>query len=506
MKYTREAIRYGIETLGVTPDELFSLIESSEGYDGDDYRRWLAARIIEVAERDGVGFTQLLVKKFAITQSLAEEYSDDGIKEEWLEYFNNIFSNFNVFSVGIEGIGSELEDVDWFNGIDIDDVNGDFVSEKLPDEVKDVFLKDDNFTLLCKLSSESADKSSDLFKNAKSAGINCKNEGSLILYRVCSMISAFEECTCNFRFAFIASTNFLFNEENKQVIRHFLNYFNYSGFVVHSTELLKDTFSKVDYAFVVCTPRGLDDSVQDGFVLDSARLENGELVLYERKRYSESSNSMYSYLENCKSGLNSNGVVIKDGKPSYGFVCSDAVCYLLRGTDGRLFISNAPVSSVECIAVNKDTFKDTVVFYGVTKSLEGFGLSRNISELITGHTSYDELFYNCLVLLLADTDNISKDYGIVLLNGKNYLVRNTLCIEDEYISSLLSSGEVYFSFEAKQMLDILRVLQEKYSGQSRIGKTYMDIMTEFGDSNINKQYLSAVIALKDYISNLYRKM
>ena len=107
MKYTREAIRYGIETLGVTPDELFSLIESSEGYDGDDYRRWLAARIIEVAERDGVGFTQLLVKKFAITQSLAEEYSDDGIKEEWLEYFNSVFSNFNVFSVGIEGIGSE---------------------------------------------------------------------------------------------------------------------------------------------------------------------------------------------------------------------------------------------------------------------------------------------------------------------------------------------------------------------------------------------------------------
>ena len=57
MKNTREAIRYGIETLGVTPEEFFSLIESSNGYSGDDYGRWLANEIIKIAEKDNVGYS-----------------------------------------------------------------------------------------------------------------------------------------------------------------------------------------------------------------------------------------------------------------------------------------------------------------------------------------------------------------------------------------------------------------------------------------------------------------
>lgn len=489
MKHTRDAIRYGIETLGVTPEELFSLIESSEGYTGDDYKRWLAARIIEIAEKDDVGFTQLLVKKFSITQSLAEEYSDDSIKEEWLSYINNVLSKDNVYSVDIDDIGSPLEDVDWFNGIDIDDVNGDFVSERLPEEVRDVFLNDDNFTLFCKLSSESSDKSSELFKNAKMAGVQCKNEGSLMLYRVCSMISAFEECTKNFKFAFLASTNFLFDRDNEQIIKYFLNYFNYSGLVISSTEMLKDSFSKVDYALVICKPRSFSDGIQDGFVLNRAVLENGELSLLNAKRYSTSCNSMFDYIQSTKPKM-----------------CKNVLGYMLRDSQGRLYISSVEDSNMLSIPIVEDNLRDISVYYAVTKSLEGFGLSRNISEVISGHNLYTELFYNCFVLMLSDMDNVCKDYGVTRVNGVDHRIKNNLSLENEIVAKLLELGEVHFSFEAKQMLDIFKVFCEKYSSQLKSGKTYSDIMIETGDAEFNKQYIASTTALRDYISNLYRKM
>ena len=86
MKSTVEAVRYGIETLKVSPNEMFSLIESSQGYTGDDYKRWLANEIIKIAVKDGVGFSQLLVKKLAITSEIMENV-DVSFKPEWLGVF-----------------------------------------------------------------------------------------------------------------------------------------------------------------------------------------------------------------------------------------------------------------------------------------------------------------------------------------------------------------------------------------------------------------------------------
>ena len=88
MKNTIDAIKYGLETLKVSPKELNSLIESSKGYDGDDYKRWLANEIIKIAEKDDVGYSQLLAKWFNLIQSIIEEY-------------NNI-ENSNDLTIGIE--------------------------------------------------------------------------------------------------------------------------------------------------------------------------------------------------------------------------------------------------------------------------------------------------------------------------------------------------------------------------------------------------------------------
>lgn len=514
MKNTKEAIRYGIETLGVTPDELFSLIESSEGYDGEDYKRWLSAKIIEIAEKDGVGYTQLLVKKFSIIQALAEEYSDDSIKEEWVRKFKKLLheEERNIYSVDMEGVGDELEGVDWFNGIDLDNLNSDFVLEKLPDEVRERFLNDDNVTLFCKLSSESSDKNSELFKDAKNLGYKCLSEGALMLYRACSLVSAFEECTENFNFAFLSSTNFLVDKDNENIIKYFLSFFKYSGFTIDSTELLLDTFTGGSYAFVICKPRVAGDELQDGFVFRSAKLEDGKIVKGSRNRYSCSYNKMVNYLEQeIKENTDLyNNLTFYKLKDRLGKIMSrdEILGYLEFNNIGDMFISSCVDEGFDFIPITVNNFIDCVVYYGVYKSLYRFGFSVDITEFISGNSLYMELFYNCFVLFLCDLDNICEDI-VYCVEGvsfsENKVKRNKLAIYSNSMQDYMEKGEVLFSFEAKQLLDVTKSIYNLL-GDIDKNKPLKDLRVLLDRDDVNNQYLTALTSLKDYINTLYRKM
>lgn len=513
MKNTKEAIRYGIETLKVSPEKMFSLIESSEGYDGEDYSRWLAAQIIKIAEKDGIGYTQLLVKKFSITQSLIEDYSDNSIREEWLNYLKEILEedDRSVYSVGLDVLGNTLEDIDWFNGIDLDEVNGDFVNERLPDEVRDAFVEDNGFTLLCKLSSDTADKGSELYKEAKARGIVCKSEGALMMYRACSMISAFDSCTENFRFAFLASTGFLTDRDNADIIKYFLSYFNYYGFTVDASDLLESSFVSGGYVFVLCRPRTLGDCVQDGIVLPEAHLKDGEVEFGVERRYSKSDVDMLDYL--LKNSKNTGELV-----PSYGedgniviapIGKADSLGYLVVDRYGGVVVKSLPVIGEVNLPITEDNLSQIVTFFSVVKSLEGFGLAKIIKEFITGHMDYKELFYNCLPLFLFDTGNKCMDNGITRLNGNIVRLENKLSIYSDIVSELLEKGEVYFSFESKQLLDICKGFLDFLSNEensSLVGKTFEEVRKESNNEELNRQYMFALNSLKDYVSTLYRKM
>ena len=75
MKKTTQAIKYALDELHVTPDKLFQLIESAQGYDGSNYELWLAGRIIKIADSEGIPFTELLVKTLKILASLMSDSS-----------------------------------------------------------------------------------------------------------------------------------------------------------------------------------------------------------------------------------------------------------------------------------------------------------------------------------------------------------------------------------------------------------------------------------------------
>lgn len=514
MKNVKEAVKYGIETLGVTPEEMFALIESSRDYSGDDYKRWLANEIIKIAEREEVGFSQLLVKKFSIIQSLAED-ADTQIKPNWLEYLKSKLPE-PLYSVDFSYLGNALEDIDWFNSLDYDEVNTFFTDENLPEEIGDKLRNHEELTILSRLSSDPSSKSSELFKSAKSRNIVCKNEGSLMLYRMCTLVDALN-LDKNFKFAFFTSTDFLYDSDNADIIKFFLTYFNYKGFVVKSTELFTDTFVSSNFAFVVCTPRGLEDKIQDGFILDEICLEGDKEVSLSNKRYSRSSKSLRSFiLDKCKVFHNGSNNIFKgiDRVETKGVLSnavqedsnvlglSGALGYLNFDIANHCWLTSLPdLSAKTYYPIYRGNLNEVIVFYGVVKSLAEFGMPTDIHKIITGSSEYMKLLSNCLIIFLFDIHSNFSTY-------KGFPNAFDI-VSSDLVGHLLEKSEVYFSFEAKELLDICKGFLDylKQEGiEDTTGMTFEEIRKSAKNSDLDEAYLIALKNLKDYVRALYKEV
>lgn len=511
MNKVKDAIRYGIETLGVTPEMMFNLIESSNGYAGEDYSRWLANEIINIADDSGVGYSQLLVKKFNIIQSLIEDYSDNSLQEYWKKYIEDKLNGYSIYSDGIEDIGDQLDNVDWFNGIDYDEMNSEFFYEKIPQEVKEQFLSGEKIAFFVKMSSEALSKKSSMFLDAKKKGILLRTEGAGMLYRMCQIINAFDSIADNLKFAFIASTDFLTSSENAEAIEYFLRYFNYEGMVVNAGNLLSSSFASVDYSLVFCTPRRYDSPRQDGFVLKTAKFaENGELVYTSKKRYSRSEKFLLDYIKKLARGTKLDTVTevelptvsekgIYTGKSTkvldgLGYLC-------MRGYN--MLLSTLPVEGYGCIPINRKNLNSVVIYYGVATSLRRFGLSSDIKEILTGHKNYPELLYNCFPLFLFDCGSIFCDVDV---DGNIY--KNKYAYDLDWVSEILEKGELYFSPEAKEIIYTCKGFMDYLKSQSEdvTGKSFEQIRHEMNNEDLNKAYLDGLTNLYDYVSSCYRRM
>ena len=506
MDKVKDSIRYGIETLGVTPEMMFNLIESSNGYSGDDYLRWLANEIIKIAEKNGVGYSQLLVKKFNIIQSLVEDYSDNSLQENWKNYIEEQLKGYSVYSDGIEDIGDQLEDIDWFEGIDYDEQNSEFMYEKLPEEVKEQFFSGEKIAFFVKISSDAISKKSSIFTDAKKKGILIRTQGGGMLYRFCQIVGAFDSLADNLKFAFIASTDFLTSADNAEVIEYFLRFFNYTGVVVNAGNLLSSSFASADYSLVFCTPRKFDSKSQDGFVLSTARFnDGGELEYKPTKRYSRSERSLLEEIKH----LGELGKPVVKPTVTEKIVPTGETVEVLEGSGYlcmkgySMLLSTLPVQGYDCYPINSKNLSDVIIYYSVSTSLRRFGLSSDIKEVLTGHKNYFELLYNCLPLFLFDCNSLFCD---VTVEDKTYKSRYDYSLE--WVSTLLEKGELYFSPEAKEIvytckgfMDYLKSQEEPISG-----KCFEQIRHEMNNEDLNKAYLDGLTNLYDYVSSCYRKM
>ena len=150
MKYVKEAVRYCLETMDIEPDELFRLFEFSKGYNRDDYRTWLAGRVVELAESRDIGMSKLMVKKFHILQELKEEYvENNGISDEAWNYIvgglDSEFGKYVTYEISGREDGLESdEEVSWLEGMDYGLANDFFIqdNEWLQDKLNLPFVFD----------------------------------------------------------------------------------------------------------------------------------------------------------------------------------------------------------------------------------------------------------------------------------------------------------------------------------------------------------------------------
>lgn len=466
MKNTIEAIKYGMDVLKVSPNKMFSLIESSQGYNGSDYGRWLANEIIKIAEKDGVGFSQLLVKKFAIISEILGNV-DVSIKPEWVSVFKKLIGTETVVSVNFNELGTTLEGIDWYSDIDLMFDKG--FSDKLP-------KFEGKYAFVAKLESDPCEKSGELFKYAKEHNIVCKNKGSLLLHRMCNYVDA-NQLGSDFVFAFFVNTQFLCDVENKDTLSFFLKYFSCKGFVVDSSELLTSLTYENHYAFVVCTPRD-GQAVQDGFVLSTRVLsDEGFKKVGNSKRYSRSNESAFNDLK--LGGTTLGSIYFSNG--------------LLEAHSWDDF-ENIDFGSLRGeYPVTDANFREAVVVYSVWWSLRYCGFSTDIKKLLTGSTDFDELFYNCLPLFLFNTDSY-------FVGGCPLDVT-----ESEFITKMLDAAEVHFSYEAKELMSVCKGFLD-FFGEEVKGKTFEQIREEANHDGLNTSYLMALAKLKEYICSMYRRM
>lgn len=501
MKKTKSAVKYGMETLKLSPDELFKLIESSQGYDGEDYSRWLAGKIIAVAEEDGVQFSQLLVKKFNIINEILEEVSgSQDIREDFLDIFRSTL-NKDLFSVDFESIGKPL-DVDWYNGLDLDEENSFFVMEKLPFEVSQKILEKEKLSIISRLSLDIADKKSDLFTDARGQGLTITSKGAMFLYRLCSMSTVFD--LSNVKIGILVPVKFLYDKDNEGVIDYFLSHFTIKeGYSIKSVEMSLNALNAGDMAYITVEPRREEDGEQDGIVLTSITLDEGELCGYNElysKRYSRSSTPMINKIAEDSVSLEDDVHTLSLGEISgIGKGYSKAYGYL--NVNGKLTLSSLPEEGKQNVAITRKNIKDIIAYYGVTVSRElDWGYSSDIPCLIDGGVGYEELLYNCLPLFLFDSrvdfKNITLEDGTVLKNKLDV-------IDSDIIEELLDVGMPYFSFEAKELYntckDFISYTKDNLGVE---GKTFHEIRNMSDNANFNNFYESKLVNLKEYINTL----
>lgn len=505
MQKTKEAIKYGLSTMDITPKEMLSLIESSNGYNGDDNKRWLTSQIIKIAEKDGVGYSQLLAKWFNIISSIEEESSDMTFKDIWVSKIRSMIEGSAVYTIGMgedNDFGEPLDDVEWFDGVDIT-WNTWFTDEKLPGDLSKALHSGDKISFIVNLDAKlKASHSGSLVQDAKSNGVQCTNIGALLLYRMCNMLSAMDYPD-NFRVIFVSDTSFFLNKENNSVLKYFLNSYSYEGFVINSKDLYNSAFTSEDFAILSCEPRF--GAVQDGIVLPRAE---GDKLSNTFRRYSVGGNMWQKIFNDDNFGDIVDVISVekslelgdsdRDIVPGY----VNALGYICKEDSSRVAtLSTLPVKGTKYAPITKRNISDIIVYYGVTEALHNAGLPCDISEMLSGHPEYDALVSNCVPVFLFGINSNFRDYGSKM--------KNAFDIEgSELVHTMIDRASQYFGYETKELMEVCKGFLDyiEHSGESMVGKTFAEIRAKADNEDLNKAYISALSRCLDYISTQYRRM
>lgn len=505
MKKTVDAIKYGLETLNITPKAMFSLIESSKGYEGSDYSRWLANEIIKIAEKEEVGYSQLLAKWFNIIQGIIEEHLNESICSEFEDRVMGMVKG-QVYIHGMpeedNKYGGTVVDIDWGKGLDLP-FNYEFI-ERLPETIrKRIEDNEEDLTFLMRLGGDGKISGSPLVADAKSNGISLKSYDALLLYRIATMYRALGDNADHLYFILILNTDVLYDTDNAELIKYFLSYVKCDGTAVDSKDLFETSYTNESYALLICRSLQSFDEIQDGIVLPK-QLKNGDKI--GTFRYSRGSDMWKTMVADEDVGeefvysITEMGQIVSDELRGY----KNAIGYLCNSTHlSNPVVASCPIAGSDYVILTEENFHRCLAYYGVVTSLRGQRLSSDITDIISGNPDYMNLVGNCLPLLLFDVSNHwGNVYGEV--NGEE--VSYELPLFEEFIHKEIEVLSVYFSYEAKELMELGKKVWQISGSWGKTFREALNAIDRDAEKNIDKEYLNAISRCQTYVCSLYNSM
>lgn len=482
MKKVYEAVKYGIETLKISPDDFFKCIESSEGYDGDDYKRWLSSKIIDIASEDGVGFSQLLVKKFNIIQEISQSV-ETNLNEDFVNHFLNIINSDKIYVDGFKDDlpnSVSLKDVDFTKGIDLDIFNSFFVNEELAkvDEDLATSIKENKqVDFLFKLDQVPIPKKSELVLDAKEMGIQITTKDSAQVYRIARMVDRLE--LENINLYVLAPTRFLYSEENNKLWKYVLSFMHLDkekSAVIKGIDITSNGFLG-DIVFLHLTSTQPSKSSL-GIALKRLCKDGEEFKKVGKElQYTESKVKGISYL---------NALSKKLDVYDYSLVIDKSLGISIQKSE-NVSVENSSV----VVPIAKGRLLDYIVYYGVYVSLNSTYTStpvvNRLNRFLTGKPGYLELAFNCIPIFLYNfTSDFVYDENEEI--GKEFL-------------DLLDRGAPYFIVESKDLFDLCNGFVEACKKDGNEGSfQYLRKVVE--SKELNSYYENMLLTLRENIISM----
>ena len=446
MKKTAEAIKYAIKDLGVTPNKLFSLIESAENYSGDNYQLWMANQIIQVASSEGIPFTELLVKKLKFLVMLSGD--ELNFSPNFLKYIKKVTCSEDLVTLDDYNIeGAEVaSDFDWLGGID---------STSLED-VTSIFQE--GTVLLADLTRFDGSYPT-LRGEAPSWGISLSSSGGAFMFKNVLLKSLFQLPT--YYIVLISSPEFFKN--NASVTKVFLDNFNFVGCsYVNNAELKENNFSSGESVITVWGNNIEDgeyfsDVVGDGFMGRASKF---------RAYYVEPNITFDKYIQ-------SNN----DDPDIYGSIIFKYGDYSLSK------------DSLVGYPITRDNIKDIIAYVGFYESLSGkWGVGEGLPTLLSGLEEYESFVADCLPIFLYGKE-ASKLPWLNVTEGNPLLV--------ELIEELVP----HMSFEAKEVYELCKGYQKAMLEKdlALLGLTFWGLVEHLNNPKFAQSYERLTSKLKEYI-------
>lgn len=474
MKKTVQAVKYALDTLHISPDSLFKLIETSQGYVGEDYNRWLAEKIIKTADSEGIPFTELLVKKLKILAEIMSN-SEEGISQLVDDFISERLSGvetvYDFSGLGYSGTTDSQEDFDWFNGIN-------------PMEEDILVNNTDNSAYVGFLDSKGAGKS-EVTLTGRSMGYSMDSKGGAMLLRFILMDEALEPT--NNTYIFISDAAFF--KENSSITKAFMNQFDLVEAVyLNKLDTMPSSFaSGLDLITVWKTYSSDRESVSSISATDLLKGGNPKLF------YADSEELEIDYLgfSDLVDEVSEMDFELELSDDTYDISKSDFHAYL--SVNGTQRVADYPITGSELVyGITEENLRSIIVYFAGSKSLEGtWGYGRGLKRVCDGLEGYSSLVANCLPIFLYSPDSLFA----------NIEEKSNFDYSSEFVAKLYEEYSPYMSFESKVLWDLAQEYSKAMTNgtEGLEGYSFFQIRKGLMDDRFEKVYQEKYESVKSYV-------